>query len=148
MGEISVGLISLKVGGGNQKRWFNIIFTRSSHHYINYDCQFVFSRRGPCWVSPPPYFWWHLSWLPSGSVSDWSSSRAKTAGPPLTNTLMVSEEDAGSAGTDHYHLGGPGRVWDQEQLGVGTDDGGGPGAVMDPQSWLYTTKLSTWPGGI
>ena len=47
---------------------------------------------------------------------------------------MVSEEDAGSAGTDHYHLGGPGRVRDQEQLGVGTDDGGGPGAVMDPQS--------------
>ena len=43
---------------------------------------------------------------------------------------MVSEEDAGAAGKDHYHLGGPGR--DKDQPGVWAVHRGGPGAVMDP----------------
>ena len=42
---------------------------------------------------------------------------------------MVSEEDAGAAGKDHYHLGGPGR--DKDQPGVWAVHRGGPGAVMD-----------------
>ena len=42
---------------------------------------------------------------------------------------MVSEEDAGAAGKDHYHLGGPGR--DKDQPGVWAVHQGGPGAIID-----------------
>jgi len=54
---------------------------------------------------------------------------------------MVSEEDAGSAGKDHYYLGGSGREQDHDQPGVWPDDGGGVGSILDSHSSIYQTAL-------
>ena len=58
---------------------------------------------------------------------------------------MVSEEDAGTAGEDHYHLGGPGR--DKDQPGVRGVHRGGPGAVMDTLTKIQAGSIFIRPCG-